>query len=340
MANYELASRTLLHHRARRRIRRHWFSFISLLLVIATWYLTIGPSTIGGPVTYAVVSGTSMEPELFTGDLVITRSQSEYQLGDTVLIEVMGGFVIHDIIWQSEGQIRTRGVNNPTDDTWTIPVTKILGKKEIVLPGVGGFLVYLRDNPLALGLMAALLAVILLFEPRRKKPSERLEQTLQYAEKEMPQHSRNIIDAVLTGLFVLSAISLLSTGILLANRTNLYPRVLLSLVGVMVSVIAFEIIGNWVLNGRDLAEPYRSIEVFRNRLLRIDATTRIPGPTVPVKSAKELLVFSQVAKSPVLHLVSDSGDDHKFFVITDDLNYLYDLNLTELEKHRSGRHRK
>lgn len=281
-----------------------------------------------------------MEPELFTGDLVVTRSQSEYQIGDTVLIQVMGGFVIHDIIWQAEGQIRTRGVNNPSADTWTIPVEKILGKKELVFPGVGGFLVYLRDNPLALGLMAALLAVILLFEPRRKKPNQRLKQALESAEREIPEHSRNIIDAVLTGLFVLSAISLLSTGILLANRTNLYPRVLLSLVGVMVSVIAFEIIGNWVLNGRDLAEPYRSIEVFRNKLLRIDPAVKIPGPTVPVKNSKELLNLSQLAKTPVLHLVNDAGNDHKFFVVTDDLNYVYDLNLTELEKHRPGRHKK
>lgn len=310
------------------------------MLVIAAWFVTIGPSTIGGPVTYAVVSGKSMEPEMFTGDLVVTRSQNEYQLGDTVLIEVMGGFVIHNIIWQDKGQIRTRGVNNPTDDSWTISSKKILGKKEFVLPGVGGFLVYLRDNPLVLGLMAALLAVILLFEPKHKRTSERLKGILQSAEKEVPQRPRNYLDAVLTGLFVLSAISLLSTGILLANRTNFYPRVLLSLLGVIVSVIAFEIIGNWVVNGRDLKEPYRSFEIFRNRLLRIEPSLSIPGPTLPVKSARELLAFAQLGKTPILHLVNGSGEDHKFFVVTDDLNYLFDLNLSELEKHRTGRHRK
>lgn len=340
MANYQLASRKFLHHRAKKRTQRHWLSLLGLFAIISTWYVTLGPSPIGGPVTYAVVSGTSMEPQLHTGDLVLTRKQPSYKVGDTVLITVMGGYVVHNIIWQSETELRTKGINNEFDDSWTIPATSILGKQELILPGFGNFLIYLRDNPLSLGVGASLLAVVLLSEPRRRKQSERLVSILQKAEREIPITRPNLINPILTGLFLLSAISLLSTGVLLANRTSFYPRLALSLLGVIVSVIAFEVIGRWLLQGRDLTEPYRTLEIFRKRLYQIDQKVEIPGQTAPVNSADELLKLAELGHTPILHLVLEDGMRHQFFVITDELNYVFDLHVSEQKPAHHGRHKK
>ena len=47
------------------------------------WWL-LGPSQLGGPTSYAVLSGTSMEPHLERGDLVLTRSKPSYSVGEVV----------------------------------------------------------------------------------------------------------------------------------------------------------------------------------------------------------------------------------------------------------------
>lgn len=326
MASYELATRHELRERARRKKRRHWIEFGTVLALLATWWLTLAPVQIGGPITYAVVAGHSMEPMLYTGDLVLTKKQSHYELGDTVLTSVMGGYVIHDVVWQHGNKVRTRGVNNDFDDTWLVPTKDILGKYQFKLSGFGTYLVYLRTHPLVLALFAAVVAGILMLDPRKRRYSRRLKLALKRAHKELPANERDVITPLLTGLFVLTAISMLSTGILLANKATFYPRVALSLVGVLISVVAFEVIGNWLAGGRDLAEPYRSFEVFRNRLYRLTDDVLIPGSTVVVNSARELLRFAEISNSPVLHSVSEEGAKHEFLVVTDELNYAYRVN--------------
>ena len=264
-----------------------------------------------------------MEPELHTGDLVLTRSDGEVGIGDTVLITVMGGFVIHDVIWKSEDLIKTQGINNKFQDSWVIPKTKVLGKKVFVIPGFGSALIYFRDNPLILGLSVSAIAFILLLEPRRHRYSHRLKKILGAAKKEEPTPLPNYLDALLIGLFLTSLVSLLATGILLANRSNFYPRLALSLIGVIVSVTAFEIIGSWVFNGRGLREPYKSFEIFRNRLFQLPENTIIPGETIPVESAQQLMGFAKAGNSPIIHQFSEKDQSHRFFLITDDLNFVF-----------------
>lgn len=340
LADYTLASRIHLHERAKRRKRKQWLSLGFIVVMISGWYLSLAPSSIGGPVTYAIISGTSMEPNLHTGDLVLTRSQQDYTLGDTVLVSVMGGFVIHDIIWKSGNEVKTRGVNNDFDDTWTIPISKIIGKEQLVLPGLGHPLMFLRDNPIALGAGAAAIAGLVLFEPRRTRVSKRLGSIIEKAKQETPVTSRNYIDALFTALFIMAAFSMFGSGLLLANHADFFPRVFLSLLGVTISILAFEIIGTWITRGRDLAEPYRSLEVFRNRLYSLPPNTVIPGETLPVKDALTLLKYAELSQSPVLHLADSDFRDHQFVVVTDDLNYLYRLNTRMLEATSHPRHRK
>jgi len=339
MANYQLASRRLLHERARRRTRRHWFEFLALLGLLGIWYVTLAPSSLKGPVTYAVVSGHSMEPSLYTGDLVVVRSQSEYHVGDTVLTSVMGGLVIHRIVWISKHSVRTKGINNDVEDTWTLPLSAILGKQEFVFKQVGSYLVQLRTNPLVFGSFAATVGALMLIDPRRRRVSDRLKTILNSAEKEIPQIKKNYLNSFLVGLYVLSAASLLSTGILLANHANFYPRMLLSLSGVVVSIIAFEVLGNWLALGKDLKEPDRSIAAFRRHLYRVDSRIEIPGQTKPVEKALELLKLAEVANTPILHMISEDESVHQFWVVTDDLNYLYVVH-PEPENHPKAKHKK
>jgi len=337
LANYQLASRKLLHERAKRKSKRHWIEFVGLIAIVLVWYGTLAPSTLGGPLTYAVVSGHSMEPSLYTGDLVVVKKQDKYQIGDTVLTTVMGGYVIHKLVWMSESSFKTQGVNNDTEDTWTLPKSAILGKQVYVWPGLGNFLVLLRTNPLILGVCAAAIGGLLLLDPRRRKVSKRLSDALTKAQKEIPETRKSFISPLLSALFLMTAASMLTTGILLANHTTFYPRLALSLLGLLVSVVAFEFLGNWLIYGKDLEEPYRSLAVFRKRLYRIDSSVVIQGETKPVTEVKDLLTYAEIANCPILHLVENDGNLHLFFVVTDDLNYVYKV---DLEHSHKAKHKK
>src|SRR3972149_4373118 len=66
--------------------------------VFGAWFFAFRPGFLGGPAGYVIVAGKSMEPALYTGDLVITRKQPEYRPGDTVAFRVEGGIVIHRIV--------------------------------------------------------------------------------------------------------------------------------------------------------------------------------------------------------------------------------------------------
>jgi signal peptidase len=335
MANYELASRKLLHDRARARSRRHWYEFLALIAVMVTWYFTLAPSSLNGPVTYTVISGHSMEPSLYTGDLVMVRKQADYKVGDTVLTEVMGGLVMHRIVWLDKTSVRTQGVNNDFEDTWTLPRSAILGKQEFVLKQAGTYLVNLRTNPLYFGLFAAALGSLLLFDFRKKKNSKRLEEILKTAEREVQQKTKSYLNTFLTGLYVLAGVSLVSTGALLARHAVFFPNLLLSLIGLVVSIIAFEVLGIWIASGKDLEEPDRSIAVFKKRLYRIDSSVHIDGLTKPVESASQLMNFADIANTPILHLVLNEGNLHRFLVVTDELNYVFTVDLEKKVKEKA-----
>ena len=339
MATYELAGRKLLHAKAKRRSRRHWLHLVTLVCLLAAWYVTLAPSSINGPVTYAVVSGHSMEPTLYTGDLVMVYRQADYAIDDTVLTQVMGGLVLHKIVVLDAEIVQTQGVNNDFADTWTLPRSAILGKQVFVFKQVGTFFFYLRDNPIIFGALAALLAALLLVDPRKKKISKRLAQIMASTEREEQQAKKSYLNTLLVLFYVVAGVSLIATAFLSVNHIKFYPRIFLSLLGLVMSIVAFELLGNWLSAGKDLVEPDRSMAVFRKRLFRIAAHSEIPGPTQPIEHAQQLMTLADIGNTPILHQISPDNKVHRFFVVTEDLNYVFTLNLQALGSDK-GRHKK
>lgn len=137
---------------------------LPLLLAIGgfvAWFVLLGPSAIGGPATYVFVSGTSMEPTLQTGDLVVVRSAEAYASGDIIAFLVpegnpaAGGFVIHRIVGGSSTEgFTTQGDNRLDIDSWRAMSGDIVGEAWIVLPGAGPYLTWLR-NPAVFASLAA-----------------------------------------------------------------------------------------------------------------------------------------------------------------------------------------
>lgn len=137
-----------------------------LLIVLAAvgcWFLW--PSTLGGCTTFTIVSGHSMEPTYYTGDLVVSRCGTP-EVGDVVVYQpadLGGSRVIHRVTGgDATSGWTVQGDNNPSADPWH--PTDVVGVAVLHVGGIGK-LTTLLLNPL-LWLSLIVLAGGLLLWPR------------------------------------------------------------------------------------------------------------------------------------------------------------------------------
>jgi len=120
-------------------------------LLVAAAAVLLWPAQWGGMVGLTIVSGHSMEPTYYTGDLVITWRHASYEPGDVVSYTVpadqpgAGGHVIHRVataeqLGSGELGYTTVGDNNPAADQWTLTADDIAGTAVVHVPGLGRFL--------------------------------------------------------------------------------------------------------------------------------------------------------------------------------------------------------
>ena len=82
----------------------------------------------------AVVLTGSMSGTIEPDDLIITRKQSDYMVGDIVMYQTGGTPVTHRIISENEKGYRTKGDANNADDGTDIPKEDVVGKVVLVIP--------------------------------------------------------------------------------------------------------------------------------------------------------------------------------------------------------------
>lgn len=149
---------------AGRRLSRRISGALILIAVATVWFGLFAPRFLGGPASYIMVAGTSMEPSLSTGDLVVARRQAWYREGDVVAYRIPEGeagegqVVIHQIVGGSArlGYI-LQGDNRDTPDLWRPHPDDIDGKMWLVIPGAGRAAVLLR-TPFVFAVIAGLIA--------------------------------------------------------------------------------------------------------------------------------------------------------------------------------------
>jgi signal peptidase len=147
-----------------------------VVVVVVVWALLLRPQFLGGPVGYLVVSGVSMQPTLGHGDLVLTRKQASYGVGDVVAFRIpageagAGSVVVHRIVGGSaaNGYV-TRGDNRTMPDVWRPRQPDVVGERWLRVPGGGRVLAFVRA-PFALALLSALLASWLVAPGLAKSP--------------------------------------------------------------------------------------------------------------------------------------------------------------------------
>jgi signal peptidase I len=113
-----------------------WRPLVAVLVLVLAWDL-VAPTQLGGRISYVNVRGVSMQPTLYTGDLMVLRRQDSYAVGEIVAFESdMGGaIVVHRIVDIVGDRHLLKGDNNTFLDRYTPTVDEIIGSEVLTVPG-------------------------------------------------------------------------------------------------------------------------------------------------------------------------------------------------------------
>jgi signal peptidase I len=154
----------------RRAVHTTPTAVIVVVLLLGVW-LFLAPAELGGATRFAVVEGSSMEPRLSRGDLVLLRAGREPAVGDVVLYRdpMLGVRVLHRVIGVEDGRLLLQGDANSFVDDARPRAFEVIGRYWFSIPRAGSALVWLRE-PLHAALLAFVLTIVALagsVAPRR-----------------------------------------------------------------------------------------------------------------------------------------------------------------------------
>jgi hypothetical protein len=95
------------------------------VLVLAFLFM-LRPQVLGGSASYVTVQQSDLEPLLYEDDLAIVRRKAEYQVGELVAVETLGGPYFGRILGQ-EGEIFQIRFAAGTDPV-AVPQEYLLGR--------------------------------------------------------------------------------------------------------------------------------------------------------------------------------------------------------------------
>ncbi|MDA1062259.1 MAG: signal peptidase I [Chloroflexi bacterium] len=154
-----------------------------LTIVIAVVVLALfAPTSIGGPFSYAIVTGDSMSPRLATNDIVLLRRKGSYSVGDVIAYRhPQIGTVLHRIVAYDGAIFTTQGDNRPTPDAYQSVPGDVLGREWGVIPQ-GGRVVREVQRPRNAALLAiAVVAVLATTGVQQKRRGDVLRTPLRQA---------------------------------------------------------------------------------------------------------------------------------------------------------------
>lgn len=163
-------------------IFKRWYpailTAVMLVLLAAVWII-FAPIQLGGQAAYVIITGNSMEPGFRTGDLVIVRRATVYQVGDAVAYDnaELKRIVFHRIIGNKLGRFIFKGDHNTWTDSYAPIQAELIGRLWIHLPSVGKAVQWARQ-PLNFTVIAAALGglfmgTLLLDKSKKDKKGDR-----------------------------------------------------------------------------------------------------------------------------------------------------------------------
>lgn len=134
----------------------------ALCCAAAAW-LILAPPMLAGRTSYAIITGSSMEPHLNEGDLVLLRSRDEYRVGDVVGYRDpdLGRLVLHRIAGRDGSRLVLKGDSNGFRDPGRPTAAEVVGREWLSIPVAGRAVEWIR-TPSVIGLLAGAITLGLL----------------------------------------------------------------------------------------------------------------------------------------------------------------------------------
>ena len=142
----------------------------ALLLLAGAFWLFLAPSKIGGPTSYVITSGVSMEPHFHSGDLAIVRPAGHYHVGEVVAYRstLLHVVVLHRIIAIDGGRYEFKGDNNSFIDPTRPTRAQLIGALWIHLPQAGVIFRWLH-SPVTGAVLCAFVALLLVGTGQKRR---------------------------------------------------------------------------------------------------------------------------------------------------------------------------
>jgi len=150
-----------------------WRSIVILLAATLAWD-AVAPVQLGGRVSYVNVRGVSMEPTLYTGDLMVMRRRDAYEVGQVVAFrsDMNGAVIVHRIVDVAGDRHLLKGDNNTFVDRFSPSVDDIIGAEVLTIPG-GERLASLAASSPAIGFQTLMLGVTVWLLRMSRRESQR-----------------------------------------------------------------------------------------------------------------------------------------------------------------------
>lgn len=160
----------------RRRRALGALTWLTAIALAAGWAVYLRPASLGGPAGYVIVSGSSMEPMMHTGDLAVVRRQNDYRIGDVVAYRIpkddVGGgmLVIHRVIDGAlDDGLVLQGDNRDTKDMWRPRAADVVGSLWWHIPHAGTAMFLLRTPIVIAAVLAFFGFWAIVSSPDRKR---------------------------------------------------------------------------------------------------------------------------------------------------------------------------
>ncbi len=145
-----------------RRAPNPMIAALLLALLVVAW-IAAAPVQFGGQAMYVIVSGNSMEPTMYRGDLAVLLRAEAYRVGDVVTYRHPTiGPVIHRIIGVDDGRFVLQGDHNSWEDDYRPAHDDIYGRLWFFVPRLGAALDSMRA-PLPMALLALAIGAIAMY---------------------------------------------------------------------------------------------------------------------------------------------------------------------------------
>jgi signal peptidase I len=146
------------HRRVRAPRARRVAGWLAAAALTALGWFALAPTSIGGPTSYVLTSGTSMLPHFHAGGVVLTRAQSDYRVGEVVAYRnrQLHMVVMHRIVARVGDRYVFKGDNNNFRDSYHPTRADLIGREWLYWPSGARWVAVVRE-PVMFGLILAAL---------------------------------------------------------------------------------------------------------------------------------------------------------------------------------------